>query len=589
VKTVSSVDSSALHDQSSKPAKQGNLIQPCLRVYFSCEVDALSSLKQLAPRKPAPKEARKTRENRESISLRPDSLELRPPVVIETLPPALRGTRENEDNAPVDRLGFFFTASRETRHQEALASQLGEESETSSINSFPVSDDDIDGSQKTTISQDDSSSYMAGGSASSTAELLSYAPVGPALRFVSTPENGVRMFVDVSTPSTPTTEPSMTVNVEVSSQSAAVLAETNVAGTLITPTKSTHAEGVRSNTNALNTLLDKLNEAYDKQQSRRLHEWTNFHSNLKVNLPKTLSRASSDYGMASLSRLCSKGTVSPETLKKFNNLILSGIPVSLRREVWMERTGANTLIEPGRFAALVKQDGLDDHIRNEIAIDVDRTMGNNVFFRNGVGKIKLTDILVAYAHFNPSIGYSQGLNIIAGNLLLMLPSVEDAFWLLVAIIENILPPEYYSTDGSISARALDCDGKVLSSYVSDLISPLQKHFTTLGVDLSMFSPGWFISAFSACLSGEPLFRVWDVLFGMCDGRYLFCFALALLRVNRRGLLACGTAEELMLYLGGKMMSVAVGLDVLVKEAVRLGNVVSSVDLGKRRTKFGTAQ
>jgi hypothetical protein len=497
----------------------------------------------------------------------------------------LRGSKDIEDPAPVDRLGFFFTASRETRHQEALASRTAENSETSSINSFPFSDDDVDGSTKTINSQDDSSSFMVGGSASSATELLSYAPVGPALRFVSTPENGVRMFVDVSTPSTPSTEISMTVNAEGSSQSAAALAETNVSGTLITPTQSSHAGVGGPNSNALNTLLDKLNEAYDNQQERRMNDWTAFHNHLKLNLPKSLVRASSDYGMASLSRLCSKGTVSPDTLKKFNNLILSGIPVSLRREVWMERTGANTLKEPGRFSVLVSEDGLDSYIRNEIAVDVERTMGNNVFFRNGVGKAKLTDILVAYANLNPSIGYSQGLNIIAGNLLLMLPSAEDAFWLLVAIIENILPGTYYSTDGTISAVAFDTDGKVLTSYTSDLLPALQKHFSALGVDLSMFSPGWFISAFSACLSGEPLFRVWDVIFGMCDGRFLFCFALALLRVNRKGLLACGTAEELMLYLGGRMMSVAIGLDVIVKEAVRLGNVVTVVDLEKRRVRF----
>jgi hypothetical protein len=573
-------------EQSTKPISKGTVKTLDSNAPSKAVQDALSSLKQLAPRKAPPKGSRKARENRGSISLRPDSLELRAPVSFETLPPALRGTDETTETAPVDRLGFFFTASRETRHQEALASQIGETSETSSINSFPLSDDDVDGSTKTTMSQDDSSSYMAGGSASSTAELLSYAPVGPALRFVSTPENGVRMFVDVSTPSTPTTETTFIVTSEGSTQSAAALAQTSVSGTLITPTQSSHTAAGGPNTNALNTLLDKLNEAHDKQQERRMNDWTAFHNHLKLNIPKSLARASSDYGMASISRLCSKGTVSPETLKKLNNLILSGIPVALRREVWMERTGANTLIEPGRFSTLVAQEGLDSSVRNEIAVDVERTMGNNVFFRNGVGKEKLTDILVAYAHFNSDIGYSQGLNIIAGNLLLMLPSAEDAFWLLVAIIENILPPTYYSTNGLISAQSLDTDGQVLASYLTDIIPALQKHITILGVDLSMFSPGWFISAFSACMAGEPLFRVWDVIFGMCDGRFLFCFALALLRVNRKGLLACTRAEELMLYLGGRMMSVAVGLDVIVKEAVRLGNVVSTIDLEKRRIKFG---
>ncbi|KAF2422403.1 TBC-domain-containing protein [Tothia fuscella] len=290
--------------------------------------------------------------------------------------------------------------------------------------------------------------------------------------------------------------------------------------------------------------------------------------------------------MASISRLCSKGAVSPETLKKFNNLILSGIPVTLRREVWMERTGASTLVEPGRFKALLAESNLDSYTKREITIDVERTMGNNVFFRNGVGKEKLQDVLVAYAHFNPTIGYSQGLNIIAGNLLLMLPSSEDVFWLLVAIIDNILPQEYYNQNGSISGAIIDIDGKVLNAYCNDLLgSALHKHLLIHSVDLTMFTPGWFISAFAACLSGEPLYRIWDVLFGFCDGRYIFCFALALLKINRRGLLACGSSEELMLYLGGRMTATAVSLDVLIKEAVKMGTYVTTQDLEKRREMF----
>jgi len=315
-------------------------------------------------------------------------------------------------------------------------------------------------------------------------------------------------------------------------------------------------------------------------------EWTAFHNHLRSNIPKSLTRASSDYGMANISRLCSKGTVSAETLKKFNTLILSGIPVALRREVWLERTGANTLVEPGRFAALISESAIAPQVRIEIAADVDRTLGNNVFFRNGVGKTKLENVLIAYAQYNPIIGYSQGLNIIAANLLLMLPSAEDAFWLLVATIENILPHEYYHQDGRISGENLDIDGKVLTSYVVDLLgNQLHKHLRIHAVDLNMFTPGWFISAFAACLSGEPLYRIWDILFGFCDGRYMFCFALALLKINRRGLLSCETSEDLMLYLGGRMTNAAVALDVLIKEGVRFGNYVSSADLEKRRKQF----
>lgn len=36
---------------------------------------------------------------------------------------------------------------------------------------------------------------------------------------------------------------------------------------------------------------------------------------------------------------------------------------------------------------------------------------------------------------NPEVGYCQGMNLVAGTLLLTLPTEEDAFWVLCCIIE----------------------------------------------------------------------------------------------------------------------------------------------------------
>ena len=568
VRTVASSTSSTLVDRSTgKVAPQ----------------DANNSLRAIAAQnKRNSRDTRKeSRSQRGSVSLgRPDSLELRSPIEIETLPPALRDDHGASYDVPIDRLGFFFTASRETKQQEALPYNPGEMSESSSVNSFPISDDELD---KTPNSQDEGTSYLSADGSSGSGELLCYAPSGPAVRFVSNPKGGMRMFVDVSSATTPTAEVTKTISTEDLAQSTATIIPASATGTMSAPAKASESS------NALNALLEKLNEAHDKQQRKRMDEWTAFHTQLRTNIPAALARASSDYGMADISRLCSKGTVSAETWKKFNSLIVAGIPVALRREVWMERTGANSLVEPGRFRSLLSDAELQQYIRNEIDADVERTLGNNVYFRNGIGKTKLTDVLIAYAQYNQTIGYSQGLNIIAANLLLMLPSTEDAFWVLSAMIENILPREYYDQDGLVSSRILDTDGKVLISYMVDLLgNQLHKHLRTHLVDLDMFTPGWFISAFAACLSGEPLYRVWDILFGLCDGRYIFCFALALLKINRRGLLACRDSEELMLYLGGKMTNAAVSLDVLIREGVRMGNYVTKEDLEKRREKTRSA-
>jgi hypothetical protein len=260
----------------------------------------------------------------------------------------------------------------------------------------------------------------------------------------------------------------------------------------------------------------------------------------------------------------------------------------------------------------------DAYAIHEINVDVERTLGTNVFFRSGTsaGKQRLKDVLIAFARHNPEIGYSQGLNIIAANLLLVVPSAEDGFALLETLVKDILPAEYYSKDGRVSSVALERDGRVAESYVNEVFPTLSRHMRSLSLTssssfpsdyvqddadndrsqppsalcLTMFTPGWFISAFASVINGEPLYRLWDLLFGFCDGRFVFCFALALIKMNRRGLMVCKNQEELMSYLGsGRMSQVPVGLDELVGETVRMGErVVSRVDLKRRRERFGRA-
>jgi Rab-GTPase-TBC domain len=519
-----------------------------------------------------------------SPRLKSETLELKSSADSGSLPPGLQETKKPRDNAQVDRLGFLFTTNREQRHQEAMMLHAADASESSSLESFPLGDEDFNVVIKTLKLQEDGE-YQAttlGTADNSNGELLCYAPVGPALRLVSFGSDGQQKFIDASKPvaQAQTTETIVFTTGETVTQAPASVARPSISGTLTTTEQG--SESLK----ALETLLEKLNEAYDTQQHRRLSEWKTFEQHVRANVRKT--HEATDYAMAGIARLCSPSTASPEIMKRFNTMIVLGIPVALRHEVWMEKSGANARKSPGVYQSLLSRGDVDHYTLNDIAADVERTLANNIFFRNGVGRAKLRDVLIAYSWYNPTIGYSQGLNIIAANLLLLVPTAEDAFWLLVAVIDNVLPFEYYHRSGSISGAALETDGNVLLSYVNDLLSNLHKHICLHNVSLTMFTPGWFISAFAACLSGEALYRFWDILFGFCDGRYMFCFALALLKVNRRGLLACQSNEELMVYLGSKMTNAAVSLDVLVREALKFTRDVTVEDLKSRRAQFSVS-
>jgi hypothetical protein len=75
--------------------------------------------------------------------------------------------------------------------------------------------------------------------------------------------------------------------------------------------------------------------------------------------------------------------------------------------------------------------------------DVDRTFPEHDYFERGAGGEGLRRVLRAYALHNTSVGYCQSLNFIVGMMLLFLHE-EDAFWLLVTVIETLLPPDYYT-------------------------------------------------------------------------------------------------------------------------------------------------
>lgn len=52
-------------------------------------------------------------------------------------------------------------------------------------------------------------------------------------------------------------------------------------------------------------------------------------------------------------------------------------------------------------------------------------------------------MLIAIYRINPEIGYCQSMNFLAG-LLLLFASEESTFWLLSTIVEEVLPPDYYT-------------------------------------------------------------------------------------------------------------------------------------------------
>ncbi|KAJ7183627.1 rab-GTPase-TBC domain-containing protein [Mycena filopes] len=213
--------------------------------------------------------------------------------------------------------------------------------------------------------------------------------------------------------------------------------------------------------------------------------------------------------------------------REFERLVRGGIPLC---------SGGLEMVEPGVFRDLLAASAADagKEVEKEIEKDVGRTMPLNVFFGgDGAGVVKLRRVLTAYSRRNPAVGYCQGMNLVTSTLLLVHADEEEAFWALAAIVERILPEDFFAPS-LLPSRACPL---VLLDYVREHIPRLHAHLAELGVDLPAICFSWFLSLFTDCLPVETLFRVWDVF--LVDGLdVLFRVALAILRDNEAELLRC---------------------------------------------------
>ncbi|EPQ53941.1 TBC-domain-containing protein [Gloeophyllum trabeum ATCC 11539] len=308
--------------------------------------------------------------------------------------------------------------------------------------------------------------------------------------------------------------------------------------------------------NTIRRLLAQLTEIHDQHQTARRKEWDAFvNKRRKARASKgtTTSVASTSAGAAAVLGLGSsveeeelshsEGLIgfaqlglssSRDERREFDRLVRSGIPLVYRSKVWFECSGALEMMEPGLFRDLLSEPDGGSGVSIEIEKDVGRTMPLNIFFGgDGTGVDKLRRVLTAYSRRNPAVGYCQGMNLITSTLLLVHADEEEAFWVLAAIVERILPEEFFSPS-LLPSRACPL---VLMDYVQEFMPKLHAHLNQLGVDLPAICFSWFLSLFTDCLPVETLFRVWDVF--LVDGiDVLFRIALAILRSSEQELLRC---------------------------------------------------
>lgn len=342
-------------------------------------------------------------------------------------------------------------------------------------------------------------------------------------------------------------------------------------------------------------LRDEISEEYTTLQVHRDQSWTRFWARVEAkqeggNRLSRLFTGGSQFGVKVRAESISGGTIGIASLAlstfeaDFIRFVLDGIPMKLRPKVWLECAEASIHYSPKAYEQLTRSHPTEaaPTYLHDIRMDSPRTLTNNVYFRDAKNQAELSNLLGCFALRNKDVGYCQGFNIIAGYLLLAMPTTEQAFWVFCFLIESVFPQSYFTA--SHDWKGPRADIIVLRGYIRQLMPRLAAHLDELEIADEQTVPiNWFLTAFASTLSVEALFRVWDVVLSL-PGQQLFLLkvAIALLKVNEERLLAISSASALYACLDRGMNAGDVSIDGLIQASWHLRGIVTPKRVEKQR-------
>lgn len=223
-----------------------------------------------------------------------------------------------------------------------------------------------------------------------------------------------------------------------------------------------------------------------------------------------------------------------------------GVPKEFRKSVWLNLSkqyikDINLDWNKVRRIAFNDRSNPDDHeLGIQIVKDLHRTGCSNV--DNEQDRALLKRVLLAFARYNKSVGYCQGFNIIAAQILEIVDKKEeDALMCMIYLIDHILPEGYFTN----SMHSLAIDMAVFRELLKRRLPRLCQHLndlqfnsvsdTTTSLSIfsikkkknnpscsnpstyeppltNVFTMQWFLTLFATCLPKNVLLRVWDCLF-----------------------------------------------------------------------------
>uniref|UniRef100_A0A7N6A0X7 TBC1 domain family, member 2 n=1 Tax=Anabas testudineus TaxID=64144 RepID=A0A7N6A0X7_ANATE len=224
-------------------------------------------------------------------------------------------------------------------------------------------------------------------------------------------------------------------------------------------------------------------------------------------------------------------------------LLRGGIPQEYRQRVWRWMIRVGHLSCPHLSGCRSRTS--PHSASRQIELDLHRTLTTNQHFSSPSSPAlqQLRRVLLAFSWQDPAIGYCQGLNRLAAIALLVLQSEEDAFWCLVAVVEAIMPQDYYTK----SLVASQVDQRVLKDFLAEKLPRLSAHFEDHNIDVSLITFNWFLVVFVESLPSDILLPLWDAF--LFEGtKVIFRYALALFKYKEDDFLKIHDSVEIYHFL-----------------------------------------
>jgi hypothetical protein len=159
----------------------------------------------------------------------------------------------------------------------------------------------------------------------------------------------------------------------------------------------------------------------------------------------------------------------------------------------------------------------------QIAMDLGRTFPDEAYFSEE-GHEALQRVLVAFAKYDPGVGYVQGMNFVAAALLWHAAEAES-FWLLVHLMEERDLRDNYSPQ--LPGLAKHC--QIVQLLLMERLPKLHLLFCQYRISSELFITDWCLTLFGCVLPAEEMGAV---LQSFCDDGWCFFYQLVLAILRR---------------------------------------------------------